>query len=97
MFDVTESAINKFKEILIDIKEEGGIRIFNAGGGCCGTPALALDVVEKPNEDDILINKEDVKIYLDITIADLLSDSILDYNDHTGFNISGLQQDSCCS
>lgn len=96
MFDVTQSAINKFKEILVDVNEEGGIRIFNAGGGCCGTPALGLDIVETPNHSDVLIDKEDVKIYLDITIADLLSGSILDYNEAVGFHISGLQQSSCC-
>lgn len=97
MIDVTKSAIDRFRKILADINAEScGIRIFKAGDGCCGTPALGLDAVEIPANGDVIIDKDGVRIYIDGAIAELLSTSVIDYSEASGFSISGLPKSSEC-
>lgn len=92
MLEVTKTAVDQFGKILSELAAEGrGIRIFKAGGGCCGTPSLGLDPVETPSKGDAIINKDGVRIYVDAAIAELLSTAVIDYDaGKNGFVISGL-------
>jgi len=99
MLDVTDRAIKEFKKIIAESNANGsGIRVFASGGGCCG-PSFGLDISEKGNEGDKLVEKDGLKIYIDPTVSDILADATIDYIDYgprKGFTILGLQQSGCC-
>ncbi len=97
MLNLTPSAINRFKKILADNNvEHYGIRIFQAGDGCCGTPGLGLDAAETPENGDMIIEKDGLKIYVDGSITELLDNAVIDYSEGSGFSISGLPRSSEC-
>jgi iron-sulfur cluster assembly protein len=99
MLDVTESALKEFKKLIADSHADGSrIRIFASGGGCCG-PSYGLDVSEKGETGDKLLNKDGLDIYIDPAASDGLDAATIDYIEngpHKGFVIQGLPKSSCC-
>ena len=86
--DITEKAI---KQVMI-IKEENnipddyGLRVGVKGGGCSGlTYQLGFDGEQK--ENDTVIEKDGLKLYIDGKSLFYLSGTILDYSD--GLNGKG--------
>ncbi len=99
MLDVTDAAVKEFKRFIGEANADGaGIRIFASGGGCCG-PAYGLDISEKGNAGDDVVEKDGLKVYIDPTISESLANATIDYIEdgpRRGFTILGLQQSGGC-
>jgi len=55
-----------------------------------------MDIVNKPNSDDITLEDDGVKVFLEKEAERILADATLNYSDEGGFEITGLQGSSCC-
>ncbi len=99
MVTITDKAVEKVKTILdAEGKSSWGLRIYNAGKGCCG-PSYGLDINETPLADDETIEQNGLKIFVDKKIAAGLSGMKLDYYDdgeQAGFLFTGGSASSCC-
>jgi iron-sulfur cluster insertion protein len=99
MLGVTDSAINQFKKLISDSNANGsGIRVFASGSGCCG-PSYGLDIAEKAEEGDTMIEKDGLKIFIDSVASESLSAATIDYTEQgpgKGFQIQGLPKSGCC-
>ncbi len=100
MLTITEKAAEKAIEILAaEGKGTWGLRIYNAGGGCCG-PSYGLDIDESPMANDEVIEKNGLKVFVDKNTLSALSGMQLDYYDdgeREGFILSGGNPSSSCS
>ena len=95
--NITESAVQEFKKMILeaDMGEKAAIRFFVSGGGCC--PSYSLDVVENGEPGDELIEKSDIKIFIQPEAYEGLESATIDYKEsgeEEGFVIKGLP--SCC-
>lgn len=94
--DVTESAAKKIKEL---ISEEGqGLRISIQKGGCSGNK-YQMSLEEKPTDDDIMIEKKDVKVFIDKESFEMIKGSKVDYVDDlndSGFKITNPNARNSC-
>lgn len=95
MVEITDSAVEQFKKIVsVSDVMNPNIRIFVSRGGCCG-PAYGLDITEDGEDGDVLIDKGNLKIYVDPAVYEGLSRATIDYRD--GFiMVSGRRQPSRC-
>jgi iron-sulfur cluster assembly accessory protein len=100
VFTITEKAAEKAKLVLADEgKAEWGLRVYNAGGGCCG-PSFGLDIDEKASAEDQVFEKDGLKVFVDNGCAASLEEMSLDYYDdgeRAGFILSGGPAPSCGS
>ncbi len=100
MVIITDKAADKAKAILAaEGKDSWGLRIYNAGGGCCG-PSYGLDIEEIPTADDEVIEKDGLRVFVDKGTISNLSGMQLDYYDdgeREGFVLSGGPAPSCNS
>ncbi len=100
MVTITEKAAEKAKAILAaEGKDSWGLRIYSAGGGCCG-PSYGLDIDEKPLSDDEVIEKDGLRVFVDRNMAGTLAGMQLDYfedGEREGFTLSGGAAPSCGS
>ena len=91
MLEITGAAVKQFKKILAESDAtSSNIRIFISGGGCCAS--YGLDITEKGENGDLLIEKDNLKIYVEPAVHEALSEATLDYKN--GFKIKGMP--SCC-
>lgn len=69
---------------------------FTTEGGCCG-PSYGLDIVEKAEATDQVIEKNDLKIFVDPEASQGLSNAIIDFSasGKKGVVIKGISS-SCC-
>ncbi|HKN18575.1 MAG TPA: iron-sulfur cluster assembly accessory protein [Dissulfurispiraceae bacterium] len=92
MVTITDKAAEKAKAILAaEGKDSWGLRIYSAGGGCCG-PSYGLDIDEKPLSDDEIIEKDGLRVFVDRNMVGTLAGMQLDYfedGDREGFTLSG--------
>jgi iron-sulfur cluster assembly accessory protein len=97
LIEITDKALQEFKRILL--AEKGGgksIRIFSAGGGCCG-PALGMNIVDKCEERDAKYKNEECAAFIERRAFDELNGTTIEYiNDgaQKGFFLRGLH--GCC-
>jgi iron-sulfur cluster assembly protein len=63
MIDLTDSAVNKIKEVLKDT-ENTGVRAAIQGGGCSGF-TYKLTMEKEPDPDDKVIEIKGVKLFVD--------------------------------
>lgn len=100
MVNITDRAVEKAKEILAaEGKDSWGLRIYSAGGGCCG-PSYGLDIDEKPLADDNVIEKDGLRVFVDKNTGATLAGMQLDYledGEREGFTLSGGAAPSCSS
>lgn len=100
MFTVSEVAAEKIKEVLAAEGKAGcGIRIFRIEAGCCG-PSFGMDIDEKAEEADEVIEKNGLKVFMDRETFMTLSGMSLDFIDdgeRQGFMLSGGKAPSCSS
>ncbi|MBI3592438.1 MAG: iron-sulfur cluster assembly accessory protein [Nitrospirae bacterium] len=100
MVTITDKAAEKAKAILTaEGKDSWGLRIYNAGGGCCG-PSYGLDIDERPLADDEVLEKDGLRVFVDKNTIATLAGMQLDYFDDgekEGFTISGGAAPSCSS
>ncbi len=100
MFTITDRAAEKAKAILsMEGKDSWGLRVYSAGGGCCG-PSYGLDIEESPMPDDEILEKNGLRVFIDKTTLSTLTGMNLDYYDdgeREGFILSGGEAPSCGS
>jgi iron-sulfur cluster assembly accessory protein len=100
VFTITEKAAEKAKVVLAEEgKTDWGLRVYNAGGGCCG-PTFGLDIDEKASTNDQIFEKDGLKVFVDNGCAASLQEMQLDYYDdgeRAGFILSGGPAPSCGS
>jgi iron-sulfur cluster assembly protein len=91
MITLTPEAIAKVKSILAEHKEETGLRIAVAGGGCSGFQyQMTLD--KEANADDKVLDMDGLKIFVDARSILYLDGTNVDYID--GLNGSGFKFDN---
>ena len=75
MVQFTDAAVNHLKGAL----EEGDVvRVAVKGGGCSGM-SYDLSIEDEVDEDDILIEYGEVKVYVDPHSSFILKDTTVDY------------------
>ena len=81
MIEITESAVEKIKDILAEENNPKlSLRMFVQGGGCSGfSYGFTLD--EEKNEDDFDIEKSGVHLLVDSMSAQYLQGSTVDYKE----------------
>jgi iron-sulfur cluster assembly accessory protein len=98
MVMLSDSAIEKSKQILsAEGKPEWGLRIFIAGNSCCG-PSFGMDINEHPMENDEIIEKNGLKVFVDKNAAEKLNGMEIHFaesGENSGFIIRGNQPSSC--
>jgi iron-sulfur cluster assembly accessory protein len=98
MFTITEEAASKAKEVLEkEGKADWGLRIFVAGGSCCG-PSYGMDLDEKSKDGDEITEKSGLKVFTDKDTFEKLQGMTIDFIDdgqQQGFVIKGDTPPSC--
>ena len=97
MFDVSENAVNRIKEISLKKKQEY-FRISVDGGGCQGF-SYKFDFDKKISKEDKIFKFNGVKILIDPTSLNFLKGSQLDFvSDIIGsyFKVSNPNATSTC-
>jgi iron-sulfur cluster assembly accessory protein len=93
---ISDIAAEKAKEVLeAEGKSGWGLRIFIAGGSCCG-PAYGMDIDEQPREGDNILEKNGLKVFTDPDATNKLSGMEVDYikdGDQEGFVIKNTNPD----
>ncbi|MEG8099147.1 HesB/IscA family protein [Candidatus Liberibacter brunswickensis] len=99
LITITESAISRIKNIVLSSQEKAkGIRISLKKGGCASLEYM-VDLVINPLEGDDLIEKNDVKIWIDSSSLLYLIGTEIDFKTeelYSGFVFSNPNQISSC-
>lgn len=78
MINLTDSAKNKIKDLLLEEPESTNLRVFVQGGGCSGFQyGFAFD--QDKNEDDFLIEEEGIRVLVDSMSMQYLQGASIDY------------------
>ncbi len=94
---VTKKAAEKIKELIIQEKKKG-LRISVVPGGCSGYQ-YGMELDDKVEADDITIEEQGIKIFVDKASMRKLNGSHVDYIESlqgAGFKISNPQAKSSC-
>ena len=98
MITMTSMAEEKIRELMLEEKDTIGLRVFVKGGGCHGYQ-YGMSFESNMSEDDMVIEKGDVKVIMDSQSAPLLSGAEVDYLDSlqgSGFAIKNPQAKTTC-
>ncbi len=79
--NVTDSAINEIKGFLAgedDLPETAGLRVRVVPGGCSGFQ-YSLNIEEEPRQGDFIVEKQNVKLFVDMFSAQYLNGITVDY------------------
>src|SRR2546430_2025971 len=95
---MTSAAADKVRELLKQENDPAlGLRIFVAGGGCSGLQyGMTLD---EEQEGDTVINKDDIKVFVDDMSLGYITGSEVDYVDSlmgAGFTVNNPNAVSSC-
>ena len=103
MLTITENAAAKVKNLLKEKDaEEGALRVFVAGGGCSGYQ-YGMTLAKEKEEDDLIIEKLGVRLFVDPESAPLLKGAEIDYvedvmkSGFTIFNPNAVKSCACGS
>lgn len=55
-----------------------------------------MDIAIGPHSDDTIFENDGIRIFLEKEANRMLVDATINYSDERGFEITGLQQSSCC-
>ena len=75
MLSFTPEAVERMKEVLTPTEY---VRVAVQGGGCAGMSYI-LSVVQEGDEEDVLMEFDHIKIYIDPHSASILSQTVVDY------------------
>jgi iron-sulfur cluster assembly protein len=75
---VTESAVNRIRDMISKRGSGVGLRVGVTESGCSGYK-YALDYAESVTDDDIVIERNDVKVVIDRKSMNIIDDTELDY------------------
>jgi len=99
MVTITDAAAEKIKEILeAEGKAGWGLRIYTAGSGCCG-PSYGMDIEEKAEDGDDVLEKNGLKVFMDKATSKSLDNMQIDYistEEAEGFVIRGGSPSCSC-
>ncbi len=100
LISVTEKAANKLASLLQEKgNPDGALRLKVVGGGCSGLQYV-MDLVDSPNERDILVPTQNVRLIVDPKSALFVSGSVLDYSEDLqkgGFKVTNPNAVAHCS
>ncbi|MBI2184193.1 MAG: iron-sulfur cluster insertion protein ErpA [Thaumarchaeota archaeon] len=97
---LTPKAVSKVKEFLtVEGKQNAGLRLYVAGGGCAGL-SYGMVIEENPSEEDIVMEEQGVKVFVDPMSAQHLKGANVDYVESlmgSGFKIENPNVVSSCA
>ncbi|MCX5718326.1 MAG: iron-sulfur cluster assembly accessory protein [Nitrospirae bacterium] len=98
MITISDAAAEKAKQILTaEEKAEWGLRVYATGGGCGGL-SYGMDIDEKPGDNDDVMEKNGLKVFVDKDTSKKLEGMNIDFIDDgekQGFVITGGSAPSC--
>lgn len=81
MIAITSDAAKEFKTFSEKEGKNGsGLRLFVAGMGC-GGPQFGMAFEDKPKEDDIVVESEGVKLYVDKGFESFFNGATVEYQE----------------
>lgn len=81
MLNLTDSSVNKIKDLLLEENNPNiKLRVFVQGGGCSGM-SYGFSFDEEQNEDDFTIEKDGVTLLVDSMSMQYLGDATIDYKE----------------
>ena len=99
MITLTESAITRIKDIIIEENNKNSkLRVFVQGGGCSGM-SYGFVIEEDINDDDFTIPADDVELLVDSISMQYLQGSSIDYKEDimgSNFVISNPNAQTTC-
>src|SRR5438876_1124085 len=100
LISVTEKAARKLASLLEEkAKPDGALRLKVIGGGCSGLQYV-MDLVDGPQERDILVPTQNVRLVVDPKSALFVSGSVLDFSEDLqkgGFKVTNPNAVAHCS
>ena len=96
MVNLTDGAVNKFKEVVEKQGTTGdGVRIFVVPGGW--SPSLAMDIAKAAQLGDKTLEMQGLKVFLEERAHEMLMSTNIDFQEGQGFVLTGMQPSSCGS
>ena len=100
MINVTDNAFNKIKDLIVEEKDNDdlALRMSVKGGGCSGFQ-YEFTFDDKKEEDDFVIEKDSIKVFVDSMSAQYLMGATLDYKEekfNSQFVITNPEVKSTC-
>lgn len=86
--EIKDTAAAKLREILKEKGNTGCLRVFMTDG-CCG-PSVAMDLVPRPEADDVVVSNGDLKVYLNKADEAQLAKAVIDCDKEGDIIITGL-------
>jgi iron-sulfur cluster insertion protein len=82
MITVTDNAFNKIRDLIVEEPNNDNLalRMSVKGGGCSGFQ-YEFTFDDKQEEDDFVIEKDSIKVFVDSMSAQYLMGAILDYKE----------------
>jgi iron-sulfur cluster assembly protein len=99
MITMSDGAVSKVKELMTaQGREEHGLRVYVAGGGCSGFRyGMALD--ENPGDEDFVLEFDGLKVFVDPQSSPYLEGASVDYVESAmgaGFKVENPNAVSTC-
>ena len=100
MITVTDNAFNKIRDLIVDEPNNSNLalRMSVKGGGCSGFQ-YEFTFDDKQEEDDFVIEKDSIKVFVDSMSAQYLMGATLDYKEekfNSQFTITNPEVKSTC-
>jgi iron-sulfur cluster insertion protein len=100
MITVTDNAFNKIRDLIVEEKDNHNLalRMSVKGGGCSGFQ-YEFTFDDKQEEDDFVIEKDSIKVFVDAMSAQYLMGATLDYKEekfNSQFVITNPEVKSTC-
>ena len=100
MITLTDNALNAVKSAIVGASQSiEGLRIMVETGGCAGYKYM-MGLVADVNPDDVVVEREGVKVFVDQDSAHLLSGTTVDFVESiegAGFTFDNPQAQNSCS
>lgn len=100
MINLTDSALNAVRTAIEGAADPvGGLRIMVEAGGCAGYKYL-MGLVGEPGPDDTVVEREGVKVFVDMNSHELLAGTTIDFVvalEGSGFTFDNPNATSSCS
>ena len=86
--NITETAVKKFTEILKEADNKGHLRSLLAEG--CHGKQLAIDIVAGAEKEDLTVEKDGFKYFIDKDAVEYLKDAVMDCDKDGNIVIEGI-------
>jgi iron-sulfur cluster assembly accessory protein len=100
MINLTDGALNAVRNAIKGAPEPvSGLRIMVETGGCAGNKYV-MGLVKAPQEEDTIVEREGVKVFVDTKSQDLLAGTTIDFVvaiDGSGFTFENPNAEHSCS